>query len=177
MTTQPVSKEVADLLSAYAPAVRSLALAARSFAFKMIPDISEEVDAKARIIGYAYGPKYTDMVCMLMRRTPSPMPPLSILVRRGPSGPEAADQCGRAGARIPQRRTQDLGTHWRSTASVFLCIVDSLLISGRDERNAVAPMRWTYARISFNPSSTRASSSSEALASRAPIRSRESVRI
>ena len=32
----------------------------------MIPDISEQVDAKARIIGYGYGPKYADMVCMLM---------------------------------------------------------------------------------------------------------------
>ena len=32
----------------------------------MIPDISERVDAKARIIGYGYGPKYADMVCMLM---------------------------------------------------------------------------------------------------------------
>jgi len=31
----------------------------------MIPDISE-VDAKARIIGYGYGPKYVAMVCMLM---------------------------------------------------------------------------------------------------------------
>jgi hypothetical protein len=66
MTTHPRSKEVADLLSAYAPAVRDLALAARSFVLKMIPDISEQVDAKARIIGYAYGAKHDDMVCMLM---------------------------------------------------------------------------------------------------------------
>ena len=35
--------------------------AARSFVLKMIPDISEQVDAKARIIGYGYGPKYADI--------------------------------------------------------------------------------------------------------------------
>jgi hypothetical protein len=32
----------------------------------MLPKILEQVDAKARIIGYGYGPKYADMVCMLM---------------------------------------------------------------------------------------------------------------
>ena len=60
------SKDVADLLAPYALEVRNLALAARSFVLKMIPDVSEQVDAKARIIGYGYGPKYADMVCMLM---------------------------------------------------------------------------------------------------------------
>jgi hypothetical protein len=57
---------VANLLSVYVPDVRNLAMAARSFIFKMIPDISERVDVKARMIGYTYGPKYADMVCMLM---------------------------------------------------------------------------------------------------------------
>ena len=59
-------KDVTAFLAPYALEVRSLALAARSFVFKMIPDISEQVDAKARIISYGYGPKYADMVCMLM---------------------------------------------------------------------------------------------------------------
>lgn len=66
MVSPAPSKDVADLLAPYALEVRNLALAARSFVFKMIPDISEQVDAKARIIGYGYGPKYADMVCMLM---------------------------------------------------------------------------------------------------------------
>ena len=50
------SKDVADFLAPYAPEVRKLAVAARAFVFKMIPDVSEQVDAKARIIGYGYGP-------------------------------------------------------------------------------------------------------------------------
>jgi len=66
MGTPLPSKDLADLLAHYAPEVRNLALAARLFIFKMIPDISEQLDAKARIIGYGYGPKYADMVCMLM---------------------------------------------------------------------------------------------------------------
>lgn len=59
-------KEVADLLSAFAPEVRNLALATRTFVLNITPDISEQVDVKARIIGYGYGPKYTDMVGMIM---------------------------------------------------------------------------------------------------------------
>jgi hypothetical protein len=32
----------------------------------MIPNVTEMVDAKARIIGYGYSPRYADQVCMLM---------------------------------------------------------------------------------------------------------------
>jgi hypothetical protein len=46
--------------------VRNLVLAARTFVLKMVPDIAEQVDVKARIIGYSYGPKYADMLCMIM---------------------------------------------------------------------------------------------------------------
>jgi len=66
MTATLPPKDVADLLAPHAPEIRNLALAARSFVLRMVPDILEQVDFKARIIGYAYGPKYADMVCMLM---------------------------------------------------------------------------------------------------------------
>lgn len=46
--------------------MRNLALPARSFVFPTMPDISGQVDAKVRIIGYGYGPKSADLVCMLM---------------------------------------------------------------------------------------------------------------
>jgi len=59
-------KAMADLLAHFAPEVRNLALATRAYVFKMIPSIVEQVDVKARIIGYGYGPKYADMVCMIM---------------------------------------------------------------------------------------------------------------
>lgn len=38
----------------------------RLFVLEMTPDISERVDIKARTIGYSYGPKYADMVGMIM---------------------------------------------------------------------------------------------------------------
>ena len=41
------SKDVADLLANYAPEVRNLALAARSFVLAIVPDITERVDMKA----------------------------------------------------------------------------------------------------------------------------------
>lgn len=66
MTNATRSKDVTDLLAPYSPEVRSLAMEARSFVFKMLPKILEQVDANARIIGYGYGPKCADMVCMLM---------------------------------------------------------------------------------------------------------------
>jgi hypothetical protein len=48
---------VADLMAALAPEVRNLAMTARAFLFKTAPDITEQVDGKARMIGYSYGPK------------------------------------------------------------------------------------------------------------------------
>lgn len=60
------SKDVEGLLAPYAPEVRDLALAARSLVLEMIPNVTEGVDVKARMIGYSYGPRYVDMVCMLM---------------------------------------------------------------------------------------------------------------
>jgi len=60
------SKDVANLLASSTPEVRNLALAARTFVFEMVPNVTETVDVKARMIGYGYGPRYADQVCMLM---------------------------------------------------------------------------------------------------------------
>jgi hypothetical protein len=60
------SKGVTDFLGGYAPEVRNLALAARAFVLKAIPGAIEQVDAQARIIGYGFGPKYADTVCIIM---------------------------------------------------------------------------------------------------------------
>ena len=60
------SKAVADLLASFAPEVRNLALATRTFVLKTIPGITEQVDVKARIIGYGYGSRYADTVCVIM---------------------------------------------------------------------------------------------------------------
>ncbi len=62
----PPSKDVDAVLALYAPDIRGLALAARAFVLAVIPDITEMVDVKARIIGFGYSVRYADQVCMLM---------------------------------------------------------------------------------------------------------------
>src|SRR5271170_8124404 len=59
------NKDVDEVLASFGSEVRNLALATRAFVLQ-IPDIIEQVDVKARIIGYGYGPKYADMVCVIM---------------------------------------------------------------------------------------------------------------
>jgi hypothetical protein len=60
------SKDVSEFLAAYSPEVRDLVLAARIFVLEVVPDVTETVDAKARIIGYGYSQRHADFVCMLM---------------------------------------------------------------------------------------------------------------
>ena len=59
------NKDVDELLASFGPEVQNLALATRTFVLQL-PDITEQVDLKTRIIGYGYGPKYVDMVCVIM---------------------------------------------------------------------------------------------------------------
>jgi hypothetical protein len=60
------NKAVAEFLAGFTPEVRKLALQTRAFVLKMIPNSIEQVDAKSRIIGYGFGPKYADTVCIIM---------------------------------------------------------------------------------------------------------------
>jgi hypothetical protein len=60
------SKEVNTFLASFSPEVRGLVLVARTFVLETVPNVTEMVDVKARIIGYGYGPRYADQVCMLM---------------------------------------------------------------------------------------------------------------
>jgi hypothetical protein len=66
MSKTPRNKELDDLLAAYAPPIRDLALAARKYLLEMFPGVIETVEMRPRIIGYGYGPRYVDMVCALM---------------------------------------------------------------------------------------------------------------
>ncbi|MBI3465193.1 MAG: DUF1801 domain-containing protein [Planctomycetes bacterium] len=61
-----MSKAVKEFLATCSPAVRQLALKARSLILEVIPGVQEQVDQSAKIIGYGFGPKYADLVCVLM---------------------------------------------------------------------------------------------------------------
>ena len=58
--------EFADLLAAYPPEVRSLTLAARELVLTSIPNATETVDVKARVVGYGFGTRYVDIVFTLI---------------------------------------------------------------------------------------------------------------
>jgi hypothetical protein len=60
-------RPVAALLRAYHPEVEAIGLAARALILDTFPNLNTEiVDNKVRVIGYGYGPKYVDTVCVIM---------------------------------------------------------------------------------------------------------------
>ena len=60
------SADVINFFSNYDEKVSSLTLELRGFLFKSLPDIQEQLDLSARIIGYGYGPKYSDTICTII---------------------------------------------------------------------------------------------------------------
>ena len=55
-----------DFLSGYAAPVQQVARRARASLLKAVPGCSEVLDGGARVIGYGYGPGYSDTVCVLI---------------------------------------------------------------------------------------------------------------
>jgi len=57
---------IEDFLAGYTAPVRLIAHRARGSLIKSVPGCSEILDAKARVIGFGYGAKYADIVCVLI---------------------------------------------------------------------------------------------------------------
>jgi hypothetical protein len=55
-----------DFIAAYSPEVRDLTLKARALVLAVIPDVIEQVDAPSKLIGYGFGLKYADLICVIM---------------------------------------------------------------------------------------------------------------
>jgi hypothetical protein len=66
MRTAGSNQAVNDLLEPYSPEVRKLALAARAFILRVIPEAIEQVDPKSKVIGFGFRTGYKDMICSLM---------------------------------------------------------------------------------------------------------------
>lgn len=66
MSEHDLSPDAEQLLSGYEPAVRELALGARALILDVVPDATEEVDLKDRLIAFARGPRMADLVCVVM---------------------------------------------------------------------------------------------------------------
>ncbi len=57
---------IIDFLSNYPPQVSILAASLQKFLLKNLTGIQEQLDIKARIIGYGYGPGYKDNICAIL---------------------------------------------------------------------------------------------------------------
>ena len=60
------NSKIINFLSGYNENVSALGLALREDLIKNLPNIQEQLDVKARLIGYGYGPKYVDTICVII---------------------------------------------------------------------------------------------------------------
>jgi hypothetical protein len=63
---QPQPDGFTELLQRYPPAVQAIAIAARETIYASRPDIREEIDTKAALIGYGTAPGYKGTRCTLI---------------------------------------------------------------------------------------------------------------
>lgn len=66
MASMAPPTHISDFLAAYAPHIQDLALMVRSMLTERLPGITEQVDLPAKMIAYTYGPKYKDLICVLI---------------------------------------------------------------------------------------------------------------
>ena len=57
---------VKKFLERFPPDVRALALKVRAFVRTNVRGVQEQVDVPGRVIGYGFGPRYADLVCVVM---------------------------------------------------------------------------------------------------------------
>ena len=62
----PPEKNIDQFLSLYPEHVFTNALQLRELLFSELPDIIEQLDLPARIIGYSYSNKYDDVICVII---------------------------------------------------------------------------------------------------------------
>lgn len=57
---------VDTILSKYSEPIADLGYKLRAFIISQLPDVQEEADQAANIIGYGYGPGYKNMICTII---------------------------------------------------------------------------------------------------------------
>ncbi len=57
---------ILQFLSHYSDVVSEEALRVRKIILESLPSIQEQIDHSAKMIAYAYGPKYSDMICTII---------------------------------------------------------------------------------------------------------------
>ncbi len=59
-------KNISDFLSRYDERIQHNTLLLREVIFENLPDIIEQVDLPAKMIGYCYGQKYAELICVII---------------------------------------------------------------------------------------------------------------
>lgn len=62
----PANKTIDEFLSAYDEKVFTLALHLRKLLLSSFPGINEQLDLPAKLIGYCYGQKYSELICVII---------------------------------------------------------------------------------------------------------------
>ena len=57
---------IENFLAVYSPTVIKLTLKVRALILDVIPEAVEQVDAASKLIGYGFGLKYEDLICVIM---------------------------------------------------------------------------------------------------------------
>lgn len=60
------AKEVGAFFDRYPTKVRDLALGVRALVGSVVPDARETLDLSAKIVGYGFGPRYADTICVII---------------------------------------------------------------------------------------------------------------
>src|SRR5436190_12694227 len=60
------AKEVVEFFAGYPTKVQDLALRLRTIVRSVVPDACETLDRSARIVGYGFGPRYADTICVII---------------------------------------------------------------------------------------------------------------
>ena len=60
-----MSQTVQEFLAPYSPEVRDLALKVRALVLKSIPGAIEQIDPADQLIGYGFGLKMADIICII----------------------------------------------------------------------------------------------------------------
>jgi hypothetical protein len=60
------AKEILEFFDGYPAKIRDVALGLRTMIHSAMPDAGEMLDRSARIFGYGFGPRYADMICVII---------------------------------------------------------------------------------------------------------------
>ena len=63
---RPLGRQLKQLLENYPELVQTLTRATRSLVLSVIPDAEEMIDPSAKLVGFGFGSRYSDLICTII---------------------------------------------------------------------------------------------------------------